>query len=918
MKKKTGRKLLGILLALALIVGLLPGISPMARAVDEEYLLWVGNTQVTSENKDDILGDGKAKYDPETYTLTLNGAKITSMYNFTGNAYAGIFYNGHGTLTIKGTGEVTVTTPQGQNQNYNNYNGICTSDSNLDFDGTFTITAPYYGISTSGGSLKVSGGNVTVEARAGISAGGEFNITGGVVTCVGGISGSSLSITGGALDVKDETRAIYMTTGISITAPEQVVTPSGGKAEAITTNVGSTPSTYHTVYTKEGEVETPATHVIIRADYPLWVGATQVTSANMDDILGDGGKATYDPTSNTLTLNDPTIQNLYNGGNFTAAISSTLNDLVIRGSATLSNPGGIDKVGISAVNLELNGDFSIEAGYHGISARNLKITDGNITVKGASPVSTGGTITINGGILTADAEGNGYAISGSGITIADGLTIVEPQGGTVRTAWIVNADGTRAQHVVIMKTWPLWVGGTQVTAKNYTDVFKDDKVSYNPYNNTLTLNNYDNDGANKAAPNAAAIEYTGTDPITIACKGSNALSVTGGFSNGIYTYGNEKLTVNLIDKASLTISADAGNETGATGIAATTTNGTSVTGKGTLTVRGTTQAIEGDSLSVADGLTVFTSSSYDGTDATKEENVNNVTTRKFVQITSSTEKPVAVVTTRPTANTLTANGAALPLVAAGEAIGGEMQYAIGTDSETAPTDGWSASIPTGTNAGTYYVWYKAVGDENHSDSEAACVTVTMAPRPTGGKVTPVKARPFEDVSEEDWFYEAVYHCYDNDYLKGVDDTHFDPQGTMTRAMFATVLYRIAGEPETAGENPFTDVEADTWYTDAVIWAAGEGIICGYGNGLFGTEDPVTREQMVTIFWRYNGSPTAENADLSKFTDADKISGWAQQAMEWAVSVGVISGKGNGILDPVGTATRAEVAQIVMNYDSKVK
>ena len=108
-----------------------------------------------------------------------------------------------------------------------------------------------------------------------------------------------------------------------------------------------------------------------------------------------------------------------------------------------------------------------------------------------------------------------------------------------------------------------------------------------------------------------------------------------------------------------------------------------------------------------------------------------------------------------------------------------------------------------------------------------------------------------------------------------------------------------------------------WYTNAAIWAAEEGLIEGYGNGLFGIMDPITREQMVTILWRWSGEPAAANRDLSAFKDADAISEWAKDAFAWAVDLGIISGKGNGILDPKGRATRAEVAQVVMNYDLKV-
>lgn len=180
-----------------------------------------------------------------------------------------------------------------------------------------------------------------------------------------------------------------------------------------------------------------------------------------------------------------------------------------------------------------------------------------------------------------------------------------------------------------------------------------------------------------------------------------------------------------------------------------------------------------------------------------------------------------------------------------------------------------------------------------------------------------KKTTFVDVREKDWFYSAVYYCAERGYFTGVSDTTFEPNSTMTRAMFATVLYRIAGKPEVTGKSPFTDVPDGKWYSDPIIWAAGKEILTGYGNGKFGLDDAVTREQMVTIFWRYQGKPAGDEAALSSFTDAGKISSYAREAFAWAVSAGVISGKGNGILDPKGTAKRSEVAQIVMNYGTKV-
>ena len=173
--------------------------------------------------------------------------------------------------------------------------------------------------------------------------------------------------------------------------------------------------------------------------------------------------------------------------------------------------------------------------------------------------------------------------------------------------------------------------------------------------------------------------------------------------------------------------------------------------------------------------------------------------------------------------------------------------------------------------------------------------------------------PLLDVSQTDWFYDAVQYTFENGLMTGVADYLFAPKETLSRAMVATVLYRLAGEPEAKGDNPFPDVEAGQWYSDAVIWAADEKIVEGYGNGSFGPNDPVTREQLVTMFWRTRGCPEASADVLSGFSDAAEISSWAVDAFAWAVDRGHIQGKPGGTLDPQGTTTRAELAQILMNH-----
>lgn len=181
--------------------------------------------------------------------------------------------------------------------------------------------------------------------------------------------------------------------------------------------------------------------------------------------------------------------------------------------------------------------------------------------------------------------------------------------------------------------------------------------------------------------------------------------------------------------------------------------------------------------------------------------------------------------------------------------------------------------------------------------------------------------PFTDVTSGDWFYDAVAYVYDKGMMEGTTDTTFAPTMNLTRGMIAQVLYNLEERPEGHGAAGFPDVAAGAWYADAVNWAAARGIVKGYDIGAFGPEDSVTREQLAAILYRYaqvKGYDTTQGGmAVREFSDSASISDWAQEAMAWAVNAQVLSGKGNGVLDPQGTATRAEVAQMLMNFGEHV-
>ena len=181
------------------------------------------------------------------------------------------------------------------------------------------------------------------------------------------------------------------------------------------------------------------------------------------------------------------------------------------------------------------------------------------------------------------------------------------------------------------------------------------------------------------------------------------------------------------------------------------------------------------------------------------------------------------------------------------------------------------------------------------------------------------ANPFTDVSEKDWFYSDVMFVYENGLMLGTSKALFSPHGTATRGMMATILWRMEGSPAPKGKNSFTDVEAGKWYADAITWTAENGIFAGYGKDKFGPDDPITREQLAAIFYRYadyKGYDLTVKGDLDKFKDADKITDYAKTAMQWAVGSGLMKGKSGNLLDPQGTATRAEIAAMLHRFIEK--
>ena len=189
-------------------------------------------------------------------------------------------------------------------------------------------------------------------------------------------------------------------------------------------------------------------------------------------------------------------------------------------------------------------------------------------------------------------------------------------------------------------------------------------------------------------------------------------------------------------------------------------------------------------------------------------------------------------------------------------------------------------------------------------------TISATFRQTGAQTEEAQL-PFLDVAEGAWYYDAVAYCYENGIMDGTSSVSFAPGMLLNRAMAAQVLYNLAdGTASTAAG--FPDVAASAWYADAVNWAAANGYVTGYDNGSFGPEDSLTREQLAVILYRHAGSPEPTGS-LDGFTDAASTSDYAVDALRWAVGEGLLTGKDGGRLDPTGTASRAELAQILARF-----
>lgn len=293
--------------------------------------------------------------------------------------------------------------------------------------------------------------------------------------------------------------------------------------------------------------------------------------------------------------------------------------------------------------------------------------------------------------------------------------------------------------------------------------------------------------------------------------------------------------------------------------------------------------------------------------------VGEIGSKTDADLTVST--PVADVTiSNGGLNSLSQSGGAVKVTA--EQTGSVVELSVTANGKTVGSipGGVILTVPaTDTNPGTVAVLvYEDGTREVVRKSVAGDGSVTIPLNGSAKVEITDNSKQFSDVPATNWEADAVAFASAHELLNGTSDSTFSPEQPLSRSMLAVVLHNLEDNPSQALTSSFNDVDNTKWYAEGVAWASEKGIITGYSKGQFGPDDNITREQLAVMLWRYAGSPATANNELN-FADAGETSSWALEAMCWAAENGIINGKGNGILDPGGKATRAQAAQILKNF-----
>jgi len=620
------------------------------------------------------------------------------------------------------------------------------------------------------------------------------------------------------------------------------------------------------------------------------------------DVIINGGNITIEADgdyASGITGDDADV--IINGGTITIEAGYSSNgiftdnggNVVIQNSTLdISAYDGIDASGKLTVQ---SGTVTIESEDDGFEAlKGIEVRGGNISITSTDGcgLEACGDVVISGGALDITSADEGIYIEpdddvgGGSVTISGGTVTIETQyddgidvnriyneyGERIADGSITLSGGTldiTAYNVGLEANGNISITGGSLTIEaDYMAMWAGDQITID---SSITMQTPSNGSVQ-------VLEDEGDDYSTIVdSNGAIATSVnlvsSGGSSGGGYS-GD--------DSPANTTTETTKNEDGSTTVT-TTDKSTGTVTETTTNTDGSTSVVE----TTKDGTVTETVTTADGVSGTVVTNPEGTVTEITAKVPASADGESVKLPLEVTASTNSADAVPIDVTV------------------PASVDNVTVTIPVKDAApGTVIVLVHEDGTE-----EVVPKTVLnedgLAVNLDGSATIKVvdNSKRFND-TENHWAGDAITFVSSRELFNGVGNDDFAPEQTMDRAMLATVLWRLEGKQEADVNDTFSDVESGTWYTDAINWAAEAGIITGYGDS-YGTNDPITREQMVTILYRLSGSPAVSGS-------VEGASDWAADAMAWAVEIGLLQGDGNG-LNPQGTATRAQVSTILMRY-----
>ena len=862
------KKIVSLCMALALCLGLLP-VTALA-ATPNGQVLYIGGVQISStgywttdsEGKVTSAGatqpsDNYIHYDVANNTLTLHNATIKeSVSTDTSTFIAGAAIGVH---NQNGAAELTITL-EGTNTIAEVGKGIYVlASSNSTGDASLIIT------SESGGSLDASGSSnpgIWVQSNSGDAT---LKINNAKVT---------------ATSVHDN--GVMVQAGNSFDAS---LTVEGGSLTATGTGVGSG----------------------INFQFGSGGSGSGTPSLNVSDSTivkasGDTGGI----TSNSTPVTPSGTGIVFNNGTGTVYGNVTLQEnLTIESGQTLDIPSGAS--------------LTIDSGA-------TLTNEGTVTTTGNGTLTNNGTIN-NSGTLTGTISGNAppsiTKLSLDGGTVGTAYTTTLAASGTGTITWSNSGDLpaglTLDENTGVISGTPTADGTFNFTVKATNTGGSDSKSL------SITIGAQTNVPVTGVSLNTSTLNLIegGTDTLTATVEPNNA-------TNRNVTWSSDNPSVATVNNGVVS----AVSEGTATITVTTVDGGYKDTCPVTVTaapVPVTGVSLNKDSLALGVGDSETLTATVAPANAANQ-NVTWASSDTSVATVDAAGKVTAVGAGTATITVTTVDGgktAACTVTVRPDIPPANPNYRITVE---ATQGGTVTADPTAAKAGTtvtltpvpdrgYQVGSVAVTDR-FGDAVAVTeqadgtYTFTMPNGQVTVTVTFAEAPlPFPDVTEGDWFYDAVRCAYETGLMDGVGDSLFAPNSQTTRAQLVTILHRLAGEPEPGGDSGFADVETGIWYTDAVAWAAANGIVNGTTDTTFAPGEDITREQLVTVLYRYaesKGYDVNVSADLSGYPDAGQVQDYAQPAMAWAVAEGIVEGV-DGNLNPTGDATRAQIATILMRF-----